>query len=161
MVGAVLAVTKTVATNVLLQGNESNLHPIELLTILSPFAAAQALLFSVWSGEFSLIMRNAPESKWLALVVLINSAMAAALNIFSFEANRRSGPLAMAIIANLKQVLLLAMPLGGKLPGPAVVCGTALTVVGSMWYARVQSRDKRDHQSNATRILPQHHGDRT
>jgi hypothetical protein len=158
LIGAVLAVVKTIATNVLVHKSDSSVPPIELLSILSPLAAAQALLWAIWTGEISGVMKSTLGSKWVVILVL-DTAMAAALNIASFEANRRGGPLAMAIAANVKQVLLLAVPLGGKLPGPTVVCGTALTVVGSVRYAHVQSRNRRDLEPTVARMLPHHHHD--
>jgi drug/metabolite transporter (DMT)-like permease len=161
VIGAFLAVTKTIATNILLRNTELSMHPIELLSILSPYAAAQALLWAIWNGELSRIMKIAPESRWLAILVLVNTAMAAALNIVSFEANRRSGPLAMAITANLKQVILLAVPLEGELPGVAVILGTSLTAASSVWHVRVRSQDKESQQSTAVGLLPNRPSDRT
>ena len=135
MIGAILAVTKTMATNSLLRNTELNLHPIELLSILSPYAGAQAFLWAIFSGELSVVFQVAPGGVWFAILFLVNTAMAAVLNIVSFDANRRNGPLAMAITANLKQVVLLAVPWGGEFPGAAVVLGTSLTFIGSIWYA--------------------------
>lgn len=67
-------------------------------------------------------------------MLVSNSAMAAALNIASFETSKRCGGPATAISVNLKQVLLLAVPLDGKLPGFQVMGGTFMTVGGSIWY---------------------------
>lgn len=161
VIGAVLAVTKTIATNVLLRNTELGVHPIELLSILLPHATAQALLWAIWNGELGVIMKIAPGSRWLAILVLVNTAMAATLNIVSLEANRRSGPLAMAITANLKQVILLAVPLEGELPGAAVILGTSLTVVGSVWHVHVRSQEKEDQQPIAFGLLQNRPSDRT
>jgi hypothetical protein len=161
MIGAILAVTKTMTTNSLLRNTELNLQPVELLSILSPYAGAQAFLWAIFSGEISVVFQVAPGGVWFAIMFLLNTAMAAVLNIVSFDANRRNGPLAMAITANLKQVVLLVVPWGGEFPGAAVVLGTSLTFIGSIWYAYVRSQEKEDRHSAAIRALPQHRRDDT
>jgi hypothetical protein len=161
MIGAILAVTKTIATNSLLRNTKVSLHPIELLSILSPYAGAQAFLWAIFSGELSVVTQVAPEGVWFVILFLVNTAMAAVLNIVSFDANRRNGPLAMAITANLKQVVLLAVPWDGEFPGAAVILGTSLTFIGSIWYAYVRLQEKEDQHSAAMRALPQHRRDDT
>lgn len=159
--GAVLAVAKTIAMNILLRNAQFNLHPIELLSILSSYAGAQAILWAIWNGEPGVILEIAPRNMWFAILLSINTAMAAVLNIVSLDANRRSGPLAMAITANLKQVVLLIGSLEGELRGGQVVLGTFLTVVGSAWYAYSRFQDQQDQHSTATRMLPKCRGDGT
>lgn len=156
IIGAVLAVTKTIVTKLLLRSAELNLRPIELLSILSPYAGAQALVWAILNGELGIVFQIAPGAVWFAILFLVNTAMAAVLNIVSFDANRRNGPLAMAITANLKQVFLLAVPWGGKFPDAAVVLGTLSTVIESMWCAYVRSPDQEEQQSTVIHVLQQH-----
>ena len=96
------------------------------------------------------------KDKWLAILLPLNAVMAAFLNIVSFEANKQCGPLAMAIIANLKQVILLAVPLNGQAPGRQVILGTLLTVGGSLWYANARTQDEQAKRSRPVSVLPTH-----
>ena len=156
LIGALLAVVKTIATNVLLRDNQLDLHPMELLRILSPYAGAQALSWAIWNGEHEIFRNAVRKDIWLALKLLVNAAMAALLNFTSFEANKQCGPLAMAVTANLKQVILLALPLTGQIPSKQVVLGTLMTVGGSIWYASAQMEDGRRKTPSIQSILPEH-----
>jgi hypothetical protein len=71
------------------------------------------------------------------------------LNIASFEANKRCGPLSMGVASNLKQVAILLLDLapvdqGGRIgqadaattgPGGGVILGSLMTMIGGTWYA--------------------------
>ncbi|KAK5050386.1 hypothetical protein LTR84_003667 [Exophiala bonariae] len=176
--GAVLAVLKTILTNTLQSKRTPprtarpassldlslNLSPTTLIRYTAPFAVIQALLLAWWAGEIPrlhrVIVRNlgnaipaATNGRVLAITA-INVFAAGMLNIASFEANRRCGPLAMAVVANLKQVMILIIALwvkdddGGC--GWRVVLGALMTVVGGAWFACAQwkgERGEKDRES--------------
>lgn len=153
-VGAVLAVLKTILTNTL-QARTGRLSvglpPTTLIRYLSPYAVAQALLFALWTGEFQrlrtitnpLSITAATEGR-ISTTAAANTLAAAMLNLASFEANRRCGPLAMAVAANLKQVVIMLIGRhadGGG--GWRVMAGAFMTIVGGVWYAFAQKHTQR------------------
>ena len=75
------------------------LHPLDLLTHLSRLALVQCIAYAYFLGEISLVLRRSSYSGVLWQIILIsgNGIVACALNIVSFEANRRSGALSMGI----------------------------------------------------------------
>lgn len=146
--GAVLAVLKTILTNTLQQraGRLSlNIPSITLIRYLSPYAVAQALVFALWTGEFqrlrnTIFLSNTGEGR-ISVIAAANVLAAALLNLTSFEANRRCGPLAMAIVANLKQVAVLMFDQHTEGDGWRVVGGALMTVIGGVWYAFSQKQN--------------------
>jgi hypothetical protein len=75
------------------------LHPLDLLTRLSRLAVVQCIVYAYLFGEVDLVLRSFPRSHTLRQIILIsgNGIIACALNIVSFEANRRSGALSMGV----------------------------------------------------------------
>jgi hypothetical protein len=75
------------------------LHPLDLLTHLSRLALVQCIAYAYFFGEISLILERSSYSGVLWQIILIsgNGIVACALNIVSFEANRRSGALSMGV----------------------------------------------------------------
>lgn len=167
LVGAVLAVFKTILTNALQRKQTTsrtgqsaprlnlslNLSPTTLIRYTAPYAVLQALLFAWWAGEFLKIQQvlgrirsnAAPLASDRTIVVTgLNVIAAALLNIASFEANRRCGPLAMAVVANLKQVVILILGRqarnDGVPDGGRVVVGALMTIVGGAWFAWAQRK---------------------
>ena len=107
IVGALLAAVKTVTTNQLQTGT-LQLSAYELLYYLSPCAAMQGLIYSIWSGEAADLQRLASAERALSLrwanVLLMNGLTACTLNIVSFRANKRVGALTMTVASQLKQM---------------------------------------------------------
>ncbi|KAK5329779.1 hypothetical protein LTR93_001367 [Exophiala xenobiotica] len=161
--GAVLAVLKTMITHQLQKSSSSSssssggyrlqigLPPMTLVRYLSPYAVVQALGFACWTGELRQLLAlghaTDPAARGLreiGVLAVVNMLSASALNIASFEANRRCGPLSMGVAGNLKQVFILVLASlaegdgetgrGGGVNG-RVVLGTLMTVVGGLWYA--------------------------
>ncbi|KEF54325.1 uncharacterized protein A1O9_09491 [Exophiala aquamarina CBS 119918] len=163
--GAVLAVLKTVLTNTLQRraGRLSvDLPSTTLIRYLSPYAVAQALLFALWTGEFqrlrsiiSSLFTTSTEGRILATAAT-NVLAAATLNLASFEANRRCGPLAMAVAANLKQVLILLIGrhVGGD--GWRVMTGALMTIVGGVWYSFAQRQTQKPSPDNGEMVMEKH-----
>jgi Triose-phosphate Transporter family len=75
------------------------LHPLDLLTHLSRLALVQCIAYAYFFGEISLVLERSSYSDVLWQIILIsgNGVVACALNIVSFEANRRSGALSMGV----------------------------------------------------------------
>jgi hypothetical protein len=165
--GAVLAVVKTMITHQLQKSSswsssssggyrlQIGLPPMTLVRYLSPYAVVQALGFACWTGEVTHLLAlghaTDPAARGLreiGVLAVVNMLSASALNIASFEANRRCGPLSMGVAGNLKQVFILVLASlaegdgggdgetgrGGGVNG-RVVLGTLMTVVGGLWYA--------------------------
>ncbi|VDB96687.1 unnamed protein product [Peniophora sp. CBMAI 1063] len=80
----------------------------------------------------------------LSATLAMNAGIAFALNVTSFEANRRAGAVAMGVASNVKQALTVLAALAlfdASLAGPGLA-GVALTLGGGALYARVE-RDER------------------
>lgn len=163
-VSALLAVAKTMITHQLQQPPSSSharmniglgLPAIQLVKYLSPYAVAQALCFAYWNGELqqvpltTRIKGEAGGGQWMGTWAILSMLSASALNIASFEANRRCGALSMGVAGNLKQVFILmlaSLSRGGAghhaVPEWRVALGILMTTIGGMWYAWVTSRMK-------------------
>ncbi|KIW97615.1 uncharacterized protein Z519_01199 [Cladophialophora bantiana CBS 173.52] len=192
LLSAVLAVVKTILTNELQRPPRTSrwglgLPSTRLVQYLALYAVIQTLLLASWTGEIKGLLTSdtevAPPTLGLNLssrslqirlpwpwLWLFNALAASMLNLASFEANKRCGPLSMAIAANMKQVVILLFlficfrrdtamleMLGGekekKQAGELrqsetiVVLGSLMTALGSIWYAfvcvRVKKRQRR------------------
>ncbi|KIW20351.1 hypothetical protein PV08_00926 [Exophiala spinifera] len=182
-IGAILAVGKTMITHQLQQPRSSSPSPsrmvnialglsaVRLVKYLSPYAVAQALCFAYLNGELkfqhpviqlpmtALVTREPGGRVRVGTLAIVNVLSASALNIASFEANRRCGALSMGVAGNLKQVVILLLASlrrrgggdddgsGGNgghqtVPEGRVVLGTLMTAAGGMWYAWATSRMK-------------------
>jgi hypothetical protein len=83
-------------------------------------------------------------SGWL----IMNGIMAFALNVVSFNANKRIGAVGMSVAANVKQVLtvLCAVALFDLTMSVTNGVGIGLTLVGGAWYAQLEVREKREKE---------------
>ena len=158
-VGAVAAVLKTIATNIM--QTHFDISSTDLIRHTAPLAVIQSLVMAWHYDEFTQIthlprLRTlANGTAWdrlsmgsLGALMVVNALLAAALNLASFEANRTCGPLSMGVAANLKQVVILLLPLvrngrSGKGTRWSVLMGGLMTVVGGMYYAFVQATEAR------------------
>ncbi|KAI0718595.1 TPT-domain-containing protein [Cerioporus squamosus] len=168
--GTFLAALKTIYTNILQSSasasNQSttsstsfaqlfvptrlNLHPLDLLTRMSPLAFIQCVLYAYYSGELSrvhtaVVHSGATMSGWWYLLLLIgNGCIAFGLNVVSFTANGKVGALNMTVAANIKQVLtiLLAVAIFDLTITPANAAGILVTILGGAWYAWVEHEEK-------------------
>ncbi|KAI8319265.1 TPT-domain-containing protein, partial [Martensiomyces pterosporus] len=148
LLGTVLAAAKTVVTNtILVGGNRLELSAFDLLYQLSPLALVQTLAWSVATGEFSRVVEftrslEATERGGAALVgaLLVNGSIAFVLNIASFTANKKTGPLAMTVTGNIKVVLtvVLGCVLFNTSLAPLSMVGTATTLAGGALYSAVR-----------------------
>ncbi|KAI0319715.1 triose-phosphate transporter family-domain-containing protein [Amylostereum chailletii] len=131
-----------------------NLHPLDLLTRMSPLAFVQCVLYAQLSGELEQLRhgQEAPAAylhhthPWACPTILIaNAIIAFGLNVVSFEANRRAGALTMGVAANVKQVLtiLCAVSLFELNITATNGMGIVLTLVGGGWYGAVEYVESR------------------
>jgi hypothetical protein len=155
LLGAVLAVIKTMASNCLQQPPGKSqwslgLSSSVLLRCCSLCAIGLTLFVATCNGDLKKTIwiiiwaGDAKSSSWLWLW-LANALGASLLNIASFEAVRLCGPLAMGLAGNLKQVAILLLDLsilGNSTSGSSwsvgctqVVGGSLLTVIGGIWYS--------------------------
>jgi len=79
------------------------------------------------------------------LFLLLNGVMAFVLNVVSFNANRKVGPLGMSVAANVKQVLtiLCAVVIFDLTITLANGVGILLTLIGGALYATAELKDKK------------------
>lgn len=75
------------------------LHPLDLLTRLSPLAFAQCVLAAHASGELARVRADgaAHMTAPRGAALLVNGAIAFGLNVVSFTTNRRAGPVSMSV----------------------------------------------------------------
>ncbi|KAH9992342.1 triose-phosphate transporter family-domain-containing protein [Russula vinacea] len=124
------------------------LHPLDLLTHLSRLALVQCVAYAYLFGEISLVLGRSPHSYsgvlWKIILISGNGIVACALNIVSFEANRRSGALSMGVAANVKQILtvLCAVWFFHLNVTPLNVLGIMLTLLGGGWYTMIEYHAK-------------------
>jgi hypothetical protein len=189
LLGTFLAALKTIATNLLQTGRSLShsstrgipfatllpprplkLYPLDLLLRMSPLAFIQCVIYAYLSGELESVREFGAVhmDRRRALTLAVNAAMAFGLNVVSFTANSKVGPLSITVAgtshtpcfriylthsifstANVKQVLtiLLAVSIFNLTITNANALGIALTLFGGGWYATVEYREKRRHLS--------------
>ncbi|KAI0634110.1 triose-phosphate transporter family-domain-containing protein [Trametes polyzona] len=183
LLGAILAAFKTIYTNILQSPPRSsitklankttsypsranlivppplNLHPLDLLTRMSPLAFVQCVAYAYISGEFArmrapLHVNGSPSLGWWHVLLLLgNGCIAFGLNVVSFTANGKVGALNMTVAANVKQVLtiVLAVAVFDLTITRVNALGIVITLFGGAWYAAVEYRAK--SQGRAERPL--------
>ncbi|KZV84902.1 hypothetical protein EXIGLDRAFT_682362, partial [Exidia glandulosa HHB12029] len=103
LLGTLLASLKTVITSILQTPRAGSrgikLHPLDLLLRMSPLAFIQCVLFGWYTGELERVRRfGALEmTSGKAFALLVNGIIAFGLNVVSFTANKKSGPLTMTV----------------------------------------------------------------
>lgn len=133
-----------------------SLSPLQLLYLLSPLAFIQTMLLAHFTGELHRVQLHLFNSSSLVplegaslnfrIWLVSNGILAFFLNVVSFYANRRVGPLAMSVSANVKQVLtiLCAVVMFDLTITPANGLGILLTLIGGASYAAVEYREKQN-----------------
>ncbi|KAF9645483.1 hypothetical protein BDM02DRAFT_508835 [Thelephora ganbajun] len=194
LLGTFLAALKTIFTNVL-QSNPSPtttlsnskpksvfamlhlipprlaMHPLDLLTRMSPLAFIQCVFYAWINGELKNVRDwSAHEMTWFGATGLItNGCIAFGLNIVSFTANKKAGALSMTVagmfhtamtplppgffgqlmkglcVANIKQVLtiLFAVFMFNLHITSTNAAGILFTLVGGAWYGYVGYGEKK------------------
>jgi len=149
LLGAFLAALKTVVTN-RIQTGRLKLSPLELLHRMSPLAFVQTLVYAYFSGEVSQLQKYAEEEMGMREVMILaaNGAIAFALNVISFTANKKTGALTMTVAANVKQILTIVLSIifWGLEVSWMNALGIFLTLAGGGWYAKVELEAKQARQ---------------
>lgn len=145
--GVVLAAVKTVATNRLMTGSLA-LSAMEVLLRMSPLAAIQCVVYATITGEVTRFRQAYSEGQFsnsFGLALAANAVIAFALNLVSFQTNKVAGALTMTVCANVKQALTIALGivLFHLEVGPLNAVGTVITMVGAVWYSKVELDNKR------------------
>ena len=150
LLGTFFAALKTVATNRIQTGFSLHLSAFEILYHMSPLAFFQSLVYSYLSGEHHRFeVAGAPHHTFstiisTGLVLGLNGLLAFLLNFVSFTANKKTGALTMTVAANIKQILTIITSVAFfKLQmGWMNVVGIFLTLLGGIWYAKVELEAK-------------------
>ncbi|KAG8799926.1 UAA transporter [Serendipita sp. 398] len=141
-------------------GNGLRLHPLDLLGRMSPLAFIQCVVYGWASGELDGVTKYGAlkMDKRRMCAIWVNGMIAFGLNVVSFTANKKSGPLSISVAANVKQVLtvLLAVSIFDLVITPMNMFGVGLTLAGGGWYAVVEYRDKQRRKplNNITSLRP-------
>jgi hypothetical protein len=132
LLGTLLAAIKTIYTSIIQSSPSSSsqpppafrclvpprlqLHPLDLLTRMAPLAFIQCVILSHMSGELEQIRRwSARElTPWTAVALGLNGAIAFGLNIVSFTANKKAGPLSMTVAGAFSRSLGSFDPCAGS-----------------------------------------------
>lgn len=109
LLGTILAALKTVATNILQRARPSRsallptLHPLQLLNHMAPLAFIQCVALAWYTGELDRVREHAvmavERREWWygATALAANGCIAFGLNVVSFTANGKTGPLTMTV----------------------------------------------------------------
>ncbi|KAK6336450.1 UAA transporter [Orbilia brochopaga] len=157
LLGAFLAAMKTVVTNKV-QTGRLRLSPLELLARMSPLAFLQTLLYSYYTGEMSKartwFLTSYDNQK--GMILLLNGAIAFALNVISFTANKKTGALTMTVAANVKQILTIVISFAFYDLRVTWLnsIGIILTLVGGAWYAKVELEAKQNRGTIQQKEVP-------
>eukprot|EP01147_Barroeca_monosierra_P004886 gene4886-6900_t len=158
-----MAREKGVITNIFMIGS-LKLHPFDLLQMYALIFIRLTLTSSVNSGSASHyfdICKHAPIHVYLNiyngdritqfLLSFAESVTAFLLNIVSFNANRKTSPLAMNIGGITKQVLAIVVGIVLFQSTVTVLsaCGVVVTVIGIIWYAMASFRQKQAEQAHS------------
>lgn len=133
LLGTLLAAIKTIYTSII-QSSPSpspssqlssfrylvpprlQLHPLDLLTRMAPLAFIECVILSHISGELEQMRQWSTRelTPWTAVALGLNGAIAFGLNIVSFTANKKAGPLSMTVAGTLTHSLGFFDPRAGS-----------------------------------------------
>ncbi|KAH7925364.1 TPT-domain-containing protein [Leucogyrophana mollusca] len=164
VLGTVLAAVKTIFTSILQSPSSPqaprapsplrlvipprlHLHPLDLLTRMAPLAFIQCIILALCTGELDRVRHYSAHemSPFKVVALLLNGTIAFGLNVVSFTANKKAGPLSMTVAANVKQVLsiFLAVLIFDLTISATNAMGILLTLAGGAWYATIEYQEKK------------------
>jgi drug/metabolite transporter (DMT)-like permease len=143
LIGNVLAALKVVVTNKYLV--EDKLHPIVMLEKLSPLSTLVMFSFAVINGEVSKFQNVWTDIDITTYMwVVISGIISFGLNWSNFMANKKTSPLTMSVLGNLKQVVLVFISMSlfntqiTLLSGYGILTAT----IGMLLYSHHKSKKK-------------------
>ncbi|CBJ32541.1 conserved unknown protein [Ectocarpus siliculosus] len=100
---------KNVVSGEMLTG-DIKMPPLQLLSRMAPLALVQMAVGALALGEVSSLVANWREIRegWALYGVAITGVGSFSLNLCSLQANKVTSPLTLSIMANIKQVLIVA-----------------------------------------------------
>lgn len=165
LLGALLAAIKTLtATSMLKAPAGTKLSPLDILFFMSPLAVVHMVVFAFASGEatkvYELICGLHGTESVPYKHLFYNGLIAFALNVVSFTANKKTGPVAVSVAANIKQVLsiVLAIFVFDLHVAPFNACGILITLSAGVWYAQIEFSAKKEKATTAAEPLGNQHG---
>ncbi|KAL3425714.1 triose-phosphate transporter [Phlyctema vagabunda] len=112
--GAQLAAWKAVIAYQM-QVTGLNIRPLDIVRAVAPLSALYAFFFAYMNGEVDHFIVQEISGGHLtesgATFILLNSALAFVLNWASFSANVSAGPLAVAVLGNIKHIVTITIAL--------------------------------------------------
>ena len=153
ILGVVLAAVKTIATNQIMTGS-LKLPVLEVLLLMAPLAAVQALAIAMLRGEHTRLaelVNTDQVSRSLAIAVIGNGLLAVLLNISSFQTNKLAGALTLNVCGNIKQCLtiLIGIVAFNVRIGFTNGFGMLITALGAAYFSMVELRTKLSAQKDA------------
>ncbi|CAN0387676.1 unnamed protein product, partial [Laminaria digitata] len=140
-----LAALKVVLSGEMLTG-EMKMPPLQLLSRMAPLALCQMAFFAVAFGEVAELISNWETLKGGAAfyVVAITGLGSFSLNLCSLQANKVTSPLTLSILANVKQVLIIAFStIAYSEPTTMLnVFGFVVVVVASTRYSMISVAER-------------------
>ncbi|CAN0149079.1 unnamed protein product [Pylaiella littoralis] len=142
----VLSGLKNVLSGEMLTG-DMKMPPMQLLSRMAPLALLQMVFFACAFGEVADLMNSWDELKGgtVLYVVGITGLGSFSLNLCSLQANKVTSPLTLSIMANVKQVLVIAfsfVALNGEVATPINIVGIVIVVVASTRYSMLSVAER-------------------
>jgi len=160
LIGVFLAALKGVTTNLLMVG-PLKMHPLQVISYMAGPAALQCILYGFVVGEVSsissllkrlsgdatLVAKHGGPVEYPVISLLgklaVNGLLAFILNWVSFTANKKTSALTMTVVANVKQVVSIAMAIyifHTELSSVKLL-GIVLALGGATWYSISKSTE--------------------
>jgi len=151
LIAVVTAAVKAVVSSMVLTG-EYKLHPIDLLHRMSFYSTWQSLLYAIVVGEGKGLLDSYETYDFATFAVLaITGLLAFFLNIASFYVNKVTSALSLSIVANVKQVVVIALSFI-VFASPVTLLntlGVIIVSIGSAWYSYVGYRESENTKKHA------------
>eukprot|EP00904_Undaria_pinnatifida_P007317 jgi/Undpi1/3715/HiC_scaffold_16.g07085.m1 len=157
----ILAALKVVLSGEMLTG-DMKMPPLHLLSRMAPLALCQMLFFAVAFGEVTGLNNDWDNLKGgtALYVVALTGLGSFSLNLCSLQANKVTSPLTLSILANVKQVLIIAFStIAYSEPTTLLnVVGFVVVVVASTRYSMIsvaeRNRELRPVETGTGPLLP-------
>eukprot|EP00834_Sanchytrium_tribonematis_P007670 NODE_732_length_4354_cov_0.742656.p2 type:complete len:316 gc:universal NODE_732_length_4354_cov_0.742656:3793-2846(-) len=156
-IGVILSALKGIVTNQVMVG-PLKLHPLDAILKLTPLATLQCLIFASFNGEIIRLCQD-PPTLFLLLMLISNAFLAYLLNMASFTAMRKNGPLSCSVAGNVKQIstILLSVLLFHISLNVINGVGIIVTIIGGIIYSSVDYISKYSHYEPLDKEMEMQH----